>query len=127
MENGAQLGTILVVEDDALLRRMLRRTLTARGWSVVEAADGVEALGVLPTVDVHLVLSDVDMPRMGGRALALALAERRPDLPVVLMSGNPLVDTSDLSPFFIPKPFAPRTLDRTLTEAMAARERSAVG
>lgn len=127
MTNGAQLGTILVVEDDILLRRMLRRTLNRQGWTVVEAEDGVQALELLPGVDVEIVLSDVDMPRMGGRALTQALSERRPGLPVVLMSGNPLVDTSDLSPYSIAKPFAPRTMERLLAAALAAHARSVAG
>ncbi len=127
MTDGARLGTILIAEDDVLLRRMLRRALTSHGWSVVEAVDGLDALELLRGTAVNLVLTDVDMPRMGGRELTLAVNARLPGLPVVLMSGNPLVDTSDVSPWFIPKPFAPKTMERVLAAALAAHAQSAVG
>jgi len=82
---------VLVVEDNAVLRRALCETLVDNGYQVREASDGLAALALLGEEDIHvdLVLSDVVMPRMGGLALANALRERGWAIPVILMSGHP--------------------------------------
>lgn len=81
--------TLLVVDDEPLVRRALARTLRRGGYEVAEAADGAEALDVLAArPEVKCVVSDVMMPRLDGRALAEKLATSAPDLPVVLVSGN---------------------------------------
>jgi PAS domain S-box-containing protein len=81
--------SILVVEDEPAVRRLAREALTARGYVVQEAADGEEALRL---VEQHhgpldLLLTDVVMPRMGGRELAEAVIERFPSTRVLFMSG----------------------------------------
>ena len=81
---------VLVVEDEAALRAMIRRLLEREGYSVLEAENGADALRLLEGSagrTVNLVLTDVRMPEMGGRELAAALARTQPGLPVVLMSG----------------------------------------
>jgi CheY-like chemotaxis protein len=81
---------VLVVEDEAALRAMIRRLLEREGYAVLEAENGAEALRLLEGSSgrsVDLVLTDVRMPEMGGRELAAALARSQPGLPVVLMSG----------------------------------------
>jgi signal transduction histidine kinase len=82
-------GTILLVEDDPGTRQVTRRILVAHGFEVVEAGQGVDALDRLGRGDLtpHLVLSDVMMPGMNGVQLGERIAERWPQLPVVLMSG----------------------------------------
>jgi signal transduction histidine kinase len=81
--------TILVVEDEAIVRRMTVMALRRCGYTVVEAASGPEALLQVRTRDepVDLVLTDVVMPRMDGRELVRQLHERTPDLPVLYTSG----------------------------------------
>ncbi|HTV01766.1 MAG TPA: response regulator [Luteitalea sp.] len=82
-------GTILLVEDEDAVRQLVATYLTTAGYTVLSAADGREALQRLdvehPTVD--LLLTDVVMPNMGGRALASALRPRFPAMRVLFMSG----------------------------------------
>jgi signal transduction histidine kinase/ActR/RegA family two-component response regulator len=86
---GTVSGTILLVEDDAGTREVTRRILTRHGYSVVIAHHGGEALALMTRglKDVRLVISDVMMPTMDGVELANRLAQRWPELPVLLMSG----------------------------------------
>jgi PAS domain S-box-containing protein len=81
--------TILVVEDEASIRRITARTLRKEGYTVLEACDGVEALEVVQghVGPIHLVLTDVVMPRMDGRKLAEALHQRDANIGVVYTSG----------------------------------------
>ncbi|MBL8948726.1 MAG: response regulator [Myxococcales bacterium] len=83
------LRRVLLVEDDRLVRRSSTRLLEREGFEVIAVADGEEALAFLASApEVACVVSDVSMPRMDGETLARELAVRRPDLPVLLVSGN---------------------------------------
>jgi DNA-binding NtrC family response regulator len=78
-----------VVDDEPLVRRFAARVLEEEGFCVSQAADGLEALGLLQE-DVHdfdAVVSDVVMPRLNGVELVQALSSTHPQLPVLLMSG----------------------------------------
>ncbi|MHB8809140.1 MAG: ATP-binding protein [Desulfobulbaceae bacterium] len=81
--------TILIAEDDANIRTMLKVCLEQMGYSVLLAADGREAVEVCRTYTgrIHLLLTDVIMPNMNGQELADALREKRKDLAVLFMSG----------------------------------------
>jgi PAS domain S-box-containing protein len=81
--------TILIVEDDPALLRMSTRILRSVGYQVLTAAEGTEALRVLQNHDdtVHLLLTDVVMPGMGGRELAGWLTEIRPEIRILYTSG----------------------------------------
>lgn len=100
---------VLVVEDEDSVRHFTARLLAAEGYTVTEATDGVEALERWdsdPAFDV--VVTDVVMPRMGGRVLVDRLRQRKPELPVVLMSGyaeDPLGLPSSAPTIFLEKPF----------------------
>ncbi len=78
---------ILLVDDDQLVRLTLFRHLSGRGWKVVCAESGEEALDLLKSQSFDLVLSDVMMPGMDGFHLALHIADRGHLMPVVLISG----------------------------------------
>jgi len=110
-------GTILVVEDEAALRKIAVRTLEAVGYTVLSAADGDEALHVssLHQGEILLLLTDVVMPRMGGSVLAQKLSLTRPSLKVVYMSGytdDTIVHHGvlDKGTHFISKPFTAEDL-----------------
>jgi len=124
--------TVLLVEDDPMVRRLVRRTLDGAGYRVVEAEDGAEALAVFRRDPgaVDLVLTDVMMPRKSGAELAAALGAERPELPVVFMSGHPnpredhaarLPDDADL----IHKPFSADTLRHRVARALGEPTRAA--
>jgi two-component system cell cycle sensor histidine kinase/response regulator CckA len=126
-----QRGTVLVVEDDSLVRTMTRRSLTEAGFTVLEAANGQEALALAMGHDaVDIVLTDLAMPELGGRDLARQLADARPDLPVVFMSGYTDDDLSrrgllEAGLPFLEKPFSPDALARKISEVLDARTRKA--
>ena len=86
---------ILLVEDEPTLLRVLEMILTDAGYVVTACVDGEQALRKFKaSPDAwHLVVSDVTMPRLSGDALALALREIRPGLPVILMTGNTMLVT----------------------------------
>ncbi len=84
--------TILIVEDNAVLREALAESLALLDYCILEAGNGRQALDVLDqhAEDVALVLSDLVMPVMGGQALFHALRDRELALPVVMLSGHPM-------------------------------------
>lgn len=120
--------SILLVEDEDLVRQMARRILTQYGYTVLEAADGQAALriGRQHPGPIHLLLTDVVMPGgMSGRALAERLAETRPEMKVLYMSGytdNAIVHHGALNPetHFIQKPFSPDGLLRQIRAVLRA-------
>jgi len=85
----ARCGIILVVDDQESVRAVLRRQLSDRGHTVLEAADGAEGLHLVRRRNgaVDLILSDVAMPQMNGTELATVIGVEFPDIPVVLMSA----------------------------------------
>lgn len=121
--------TVLVVEDEDPIRRLARRMLERMGYQVVEAANANEALRLSDEYPgpIHLMLTDVTMPKMNGRELAAGIVERRPDLRVVYMSGYAEEDVRGRgvgSPAgaFLHKPFTRDGLTRTVREALDSRE-----
>jgi CheY-like chemotaxis protein len=85
----SRVGIILVVDDQEGVRGLLRRELTERGHTVLEAADGAEGLHLVRRRNgaVDLILSDVVMPQMNGTELATHIGVEFPDVPVILMSA----------------------------------------
>jgi CheY-like chemotaxis protein len=109
--------TILVVEDDHLLRSLIRRILISRGYSVVAARNGAEALDVAANhpEPIQALVTDVIMPQMGGWELAQRLAMVTPDLRVLFISGYTTTEfsierTVGAATAFIQKPFKPAEL-----------------
>lgn len=89
MSDHPHCGIILVVDDQESVRALLRRQLSDRGHTVLEAPDGVEALHLVRRRNgaVDLILSDVVMPQMNGTELATRIGGEFPDVPVILMSA----------------------------------------
>ncbi len=93
-ERRQHLGRVLVVDDDDSIRRVCSRVLGTEGWTVVLAVNGRAAITELETskLDFDCVLSDVNMPELGGFELVNELRQRDDDLPVLLMTGDPSLD-----------------------------------
>jgi two-component system cell cycle sensor histidine kinase/response regulator CckA len=117
--------TILVVEDEEVVRNLACRGLREQGYTVLEARHGREALEQVerdhPQID--LVISDVVMPELGGRELGRRLAVLRPELPVLYMSGytgDDVIQRGLLEPGvpFQQKPFTPEGLARKVREML---------
>lgn len=117
---------VLVVEDSDPIRRVVVRILARAGYQVIEAADGVDALAKLAQESTpELVLTDLNMPRMGGFELAERLAERAPATAILLMTGfsEELSDASRRAPQWpcLTKPFTPSELLEQVRARLAAR------
>jgi PAS domain S-box-containing protein len=113
--------TVLVAEDEASVRKSVRIFLERAGFTVVDAANGMEAFAAFDRApdEFGLLLTDVMMPQMGGRELANKILERRPDMPIVFMSGflrDPEVFrmVNDRRVRFLAKPFDVDTLVSTV-------------
>jgi CheY-like chemotaxis protein len=109
--------TVLLVEDDALVRKSTRRVLRSLGYTVLLATNGVEALATMTSYEgkIDVVITDLVMPEMNGAELAAQLAERWPSQNVLFVSGHTeqAIDQSGLLPSgvsFLQKPFKTREL-----------------
>ena len=129
--------TILVVEDEDMVRHVVREALRSFGYTVLETGDAEEGARICETQEgpIHLLMTDVIMPKMNGRALAKRLMLHRPDLKVLYMSGytdSAIVQHGVPEPgvSFLQKPFALTTLAGKVRDVLdeevmdAARKRS---
>jgi len=124
MEGGVE--TVLVADDEASIRKLVRDTLEPLGYTIMEAANGEEALGVYNRSEsrIDLLLTDVVMPKMTGKKLAEALLKQNPGLKVLYMSGytdNVIVHQGvlDNNIEFINKPLVPSLLTKKIREVLA--------
>jgi two-component system, cell cycle sensor histidine kinase and response regulator CckA len=120
--------TILLAEDETSLRTLTRNTLEMCGYKVLEAKDGVDALQVSDGYEgpIDLLLTDMVMPVMGGRALAQELTRRRPEIRLAYMSGYTGQAVGSQGPVdpgsvFLLKPFTRELLTRKIREALDRR------
>jgi two-component system, cell cycle sensor histidine kinase and response regulator CckA len=116
-------GTVLLVEDEPMVRTVAERALTRHGYSVVTANNGFEALEILNRGDEFaLLISDVVMPEMDGPTMVKEARQSRPDLPVLFMSGyaeEQLRKSIDLDKVaFLPKPFSVQELAEAARKAL---------
>jgi len=120
--------TILLAEDDAILRPLAKQLLEKLGYRVLEGGDAAEALAAAQrhTGPIHLLIADVILPGPSGRELARRLAVARPDTKVVYVSGytdDAIVHHGMLEPGlnFLQKPFTPATLARKVRDVLDAK------
>jgi CheY-like chemotaxis protein len=121
-------GRVLLVEDEDVVRELLQEALRERGYDVVPAASGDQALASLAAgddVDFDVVVTDVVMPGTSGREVAAAVRARSPHARVVYVSGyaRDIVDDDalDADTSFLQKPFAMRDLVAKVDELLAQR------
>ncbi len=118
--------TILIVEDEPEVRALAVLVLHELGYQVLEAANGEEALQLIAGLDrqqLHLLVTDVVMPRMGGPHLAEAVVKCHPETKVLFISGYPdetiaQRGTVPANLAFLPKPFTPSALARCIRDVL---------
>lgn len=124
-------GTILLVEDEDMVRAVAERALIRAGYSVITASQGEEGLERFAQMDkVDLILTDVVMPTMDGPSMVRTMRSQRPELPVLFMSGyaeeqlRQSIDIDHVS--FLPKPFSIAQLTEAISAALgSAAQRAA--
>jgi CheY-like chemotaxis protein/signal transduction histidine kinase len=114
-------ATVLLVDDEALVRKVAAKSLRRRGYTVLEAASGAEALALAASTDatIDVLLTDIAMPRMTGAELAHAIRGTRPSVKVIYASGA--APPTDRGTPFLQKPFTIEMLEERLREALAER------
>jgi CheY-like chemotaxis protein len=117
--------TILLTEDEAIVRTLVREILVDGGYNVIEADSAAAALSICDTYEdrIDLLLTDVVMPKMGGSELSAKVTEILPNIRVLFMSGYTDDSIADLGVLksntsFIEKPFSPESLCRKVREAL---------
>jgi CheY-like chemotaxis protein len=115
---------ILLVEDEDMVRVLVRRILEASGYVVHEARNGQEGLELCEAHEgpIDLLVTDMEMPELGGRELAKGALELRPDLNVIFMSGHSreavFQEDARKETAFLQKPFTPSLLAQTVRETL---------
>ncbi len=128
-------ATVLIVEDEANMRRVLRALLRSDGYEILEAGDGAEALARIDEHHVDVVVTDLKMPRMNGLELLEAARREHPRLPIVLLTAfgtiGSAVEALKQGAFdYLTKPFDPEEVRQVVakaarTHALDDREASA--
>ncbi|MDP7397625.1 MAG: protein kinase [Lentisphaeria bacterium] len=121
-DNGPENKCVLVVDDEASIRRLVSRLLTKNSYDVIDTADGNEALKILDTGNVDLVISDIAMPNKSGLEL-LAEIKAHSDVPVIMLTGQSsvksAVDCMKYGAFeYVMKPFVINELLEKIDKAL---------
>jgi DNA-binding NtrC family response regulator len=122
-------GSILVVDDEILIRDLLYDFFQDQGWNIAVAESAEKALELLKSRQIDLVLADIKMPGMDGLELTSEIHQSYPKLPVVLMTGFPSVETAvaalrKKAADYITKPFNINQLYKLVLSLVAERETS---
>jgi CheY-like chemotaxis protein len=118
---------VLVVDDDPIVGKSIDRVLAERGYAVITAADGPEALDKIARGDYDVVYTDIKMPGMDGLEVASRIKASRPWLPVVIVTGYGS-DANEAKAkeigvnAFLRKPLSPETIDSSMAEALLATQ-----
>jgi two-component system, cell cycle sensor histidine kinase and response regulator CckA len=118
-------GTIMLVEDEDMVRAVAERALVRNGYTVVTAANGEDALEALEgRADIVMIVSDVVMPVMDGPTMVRKVRETHPKMPILFMSGyaeeqlRKMIDLDNIA--FLPKPFSVQQLAEAVRDVLSA-------
>jgi len=131
MVHAEHLEMILLVDDDDLVRSVVKRMLEMKGYGIVEACNGQDGLFRLQTGadPVDLLLTDVCMPVLGGRELAEGARKLQPNIKIIFMSGQHQEftheDFGDEKIAFLQKPFSPAALINEVRQTLDCQRRLA--
>jgi response regulator RpfG family c-di-GMP phosphodiesterase len=120
--------TLLLVDDEPAIVAALRRTLRGRGYRILGATDPLEALKILDSEQVDLVISDIDMPQMTGLELVAQIRRVRPEVVRILLTGRGTLDSALRAindgevHRFLTKPWSDEELRSTIEHALARLE-----
>ncbi len=117
-------GTLLVVDDDSMVRFAMTSVLRARGFTVLEAGDGRQGLEIFEQhSEIRAVLLDISMPLMGGEETFQEMHRLRPAIPVILLSGYPEEEKASHQGLagYLAKPFRPVALLEKLREILEVK------
>jgi len=109
---------VLCVDDEALIRMMVADCIDELGLKPVEAGSGEEALETLDTTNVSLLITDIRMGGMSGWEVARRARARKPDLPVIYISGYPSEGVALSDAIYLSKPFRPRDLQDAVRKSL---------
>jgi CheY-like chemotaxis protein len=133
------LANILVVDDDPAVRMTIQLLLERAGHRVVVAGDGRQGLAAFETDAFDLLFLDIFMPGMDGLETMRLMLRRRPGIPIIVISGRPIVSDAMGAPDFLsmatklgavrtlPKPFRPADLDAAVSSCLAAAKHTSLG
>jgi PAS domain S-box-containing protein len=110
--------TVLIIDDEDLVRDVVARMVEDLGYAAITATDGPAGLAIVDSLPIDAVLVDLTMPRMGGAEVVNALRERRPELPIVLCSGFDRDGRAVRADAYLPKPFRLEALNQTLAKLL---------
>jgi two-component system cell cycle sensor histidine kinase/response regulator CckA len=115
-------GVILLAEDEPMVRNMIRATLTAQGYFVIDAVDGAQAVELSRTYEgtIHLLLTDLKMPNLDGVKAAGIISAERPAIRVLVISGHGSDEIRQdvVTRPFLRKPFLPAVLREKIREVL---------
>src|ERR1700712_20988 len=119
-------ASILAVDDDPVMLRLLGTALSRAGYRAINAESGEQALAILEHERVDAIITDLAMPGMPGLEFMRHVRERDPDLPILVITGAPAIDTAigsiDMGFFrYLTKPITPAEIVRAASDAVHAR------
>src|SRR5665213_2669396 len=135
-EEGSAVAKILIVDDDSAVQATIRLILERAGHDVVAAGDGRKGLAVCEAGDFDLLFLDIFMPGMDGIETMRLVHQQRPLVPIIVISGNPVLSDSGKMPDFLTmatklgavsslqKPFKPAALIEAVNQCLEAAKRS---
>ena len=116
-----KVGKVLVADDDSMLRECISALLTAAGFEVIQAEDGLDALEKYRAhqCNISLVITDIEMPRLNGIETTKRLREIDPSVKVIVSSGSGKDVPKDVRPdAFLPKPYTGTSLNETVQRVL---------
>ncbi|HWV37842.1 MAG TPA: sigma-54 dependent transcriptional regulator [Vulgatibacter sp.] len=120
-------ATVLIVDDETNLRKVLAATLKREGYDVVQAADGEQAIEIFDQGGIDIVVSDLVMPKLGGFEVLQHVLDKAPEVPVILITAHGTVDSAvqaiKTGAFdYVTKPFEQNELRQVIAKAARTRD-----